>query len=296
MKIALELLKRLGTRDKRNTPSAVTPAPLLMALEPRIVYDASVAAVGAAQHHVEASAHVAGIRPQILHAAELAPAVGSDSGDHAHANTQARSLAQAHRDIGSGPQASQVVFINSNVANYQELITGLPSGTRYVILNANRDGLQQIAQYLQEHPGVSSIHLVSHGTDGAFQVGDTWLSESSLSAHSAELAQIGAAMKAGGDFLIYGCDVARNADGKALVQQISSISGLNVAASTDATGATTLGGDWVLEYDAGTVHTGVVFSAASERNYDHVLSAFDETYDGSVGFDTGTTPVASTTT
>jgi hypothetical protein len=295
MKIALELLKRLGTRDKRNTPSAVTPAPLLMALEPRIVYDASVAAVGAAQHHVEASAHVAGIRPQILHAAELVPAVGSDSGDHAHANTQARSLAQAHRDIGSGPQASQVVFINSNVANYQELITGLPSGTRYVILNANRDGLQQIAQYLQEHPGVSSIHLVSHGTDGAFQVGDTWLSESSLSAHSAELAQIGAAMKAGGDFLIYGCDVARNADGKALVQQISSISGLNVAASTDATGATTLGGDWVLEYDAGTVHTGVVFSAASERNYDHVLSAFDETYDGSVGFDTGTTPVASTT-
>src|SRR6185312_8521221 len=146
-----------------------------------------------------------------------------------------------------------------------------------------------------EHPGVSAIHLVSHGVAGEFQVGSTWINEADLSTYSAEFAQIGAAMKSGGDFLIYGCDVAENADGKALVQQISSISGLNVAASTDATGATTLGGDWVLEYDAGAVHTDIIFSAASEQNYDHVLSAFDETYDGSVGYDSGPTPVASMT-
>src|SRR5512146_994417 len=44
------LLKRwvVGGAD---TASAVTPAPLLMPLEPRIVYDASIAAVGIPAHH-----------------------------------------------------------------------------------------------------------------------------------------------------------------------------------------------------------------------------------------------------
>ncbi|GLQ42865.1 DUF4347 domain-containing protein [Dyella nitratireducens] len=295
MKKALEFLKRLGMRDQRSTSTAVAPAPLLMVLEPRIVYDASVAAAGMAQHHVEVNAHIAGIRPQIVHATELAAAVGSDGATQAHASTPARSLAQANRDMTSSPQAGQVVFINSNVANYQQLITGLPAGTRYVVLNADTDGLQQIAQYLQQHHDVSAIHLISHGADGEFQVGDTWLTEGDLSAHSAELAQIGAAMKPGGDFLIYGCDVAENADGKAFVQQIASISGLNVAASTDATGAAALGGDWVLEYDAGAVHTQVIFSTAAEQQYGALLAVTDETYDSQLGYVTpgGATGVTS---
>ncbi|MGN6320760.1 MAG: DUF4347 domain-containing protein [Dyella sp.] len=285
MKIALEFLKRLGARDKRNTAPAVRPAPLLMALEPRIVYDASVAAAGAAQHHADIHAHAAVVRPTIEHASQVA-AIESDHSAGSRVNTLVRSVAQTNRDAGNDSQAHQVVFIDSSVANYQQLISGLPQGTAYVVLNSSSDGLAQMAQYLQHHPGVESIHLVSHGENGAIQVGSTWLTPGDFSAYKGELAQIGAAMKPGGDFLIYGCDVAENADGKALVQQIASASHLNVAASIDATGTAALGGNWTLEYDTGAVHTAVIFSPAAERQYGALLGVTDETYDSQVGYDT----------
>ncbi|AHX14982.1 sulfurtransferase [Dyella jiangningensis] len=292
MKIALEFLKRLGSRDSRDTQRAVTPAPLLMALEPRIVYDASVAAVGT-QHHAEADTHVAGTRA-IAHARETAIAVERDGGTSSRSATWVRGADQAGRDTGAATATHAVVFVDPSVANYQQLVSGLPKGTAVVVLDANSDGLAQMAQYLQQHQGVESIHLVSHGADGEIQAGSTWLNEVDLASHSAALAQIGAAMKPGGDFLIYGCDVAASVDGKALVQHIASISHLNVAASTDLTGAAALGGDWTLEYTAGAIRTPVILTKAVEQKYGGVLSVYVETYDGNVGFDTGSTPVVST--
>jgi hypothetical protein len=317
MKLAARFSKLLAAM---RAPAAISrsevaalPAPLIVALEPRIVYDASAASIGMAaavaqQHPASADTHDGASAPAAVPVSGAgARAVDSSAATGAaHGSTNTPPAAgvgdastvravQGYTDVVGASADKQVVFVNSNVSDLQTLVAGLPAGTQYVVLDSTKDGLLQIEQYLHDHPGVSAIHLVSHGAAGEFQVGSTWINEADWSTYSAEFAQIGASMKAGGDFLIYGCDVAGNADGKALVQQISSISGLNVAASTDATGAATLGGDWVLEYDAGAVHTGVIFSAASEQNYDHVLSAYDETYDGSVGYDSGTTPVASTT-
>ncbi|NRO96572.1 DUF4347 domain-containing protein [Paraburkholderia sp. NMBU_R16] len=331
MRFAASLSKLLsavrGSATTARRECTALPAPLIVALEPRIVYDASAAAIGvaaaAAPHptnvdgHAASTAHegpsaststraVHGFTPAAVAAGqgEAGAQNAAATARHGYMSTpfsgvtgDAAATRAVHGFTDSAAQSldRQVVFINSNVADLQTLVAGLPAGTQYVVLDSTKDGLVQIEQYLQAHPGVSAIHLVSHGATGEFQVGSTWINEADMSTYSAEFAQIGASMKAGGDFLIYGCDVAGNADGKALVQQISSISGLNVAASTDATGAASLGGDWSLEYDAGTVHAGVIFSTASEQNYGHVLSAFDETYDGWVGFDTGATPVASTT-
>src|ERR1700722_19553917 len=53
-----QFLKRIMS-DGSKTP-AVAPAALLMPLEPRIVYDASVAAVGASAHHHPNPAEQAG--------------------------------------------------------------------------------------------------------------------------------------------------------------------------------------------------------------------------------------------
>ncbi|HEY3539208.1 MAG TPA: DUF4347 domain-containing protein, partial [Trinickia sp.] len=331
MRFAASLSKLLaamrGSAPTARRECTAMPAPLIVALEPRIVYDASAAAIGvaaaAAPHptnvdgHAASTAHegasaststraVHGFTPAAVAAGqgEAGAQNAAATARHGYMSTpfsgvtgDASATRAVHGFTDSVAQSAdrQVVFINSNVTDLQTLVAGLPAGTQYVVLDSTKDGLVQIEQYLQAHPGVSAIHLVSHGATGEFQVGSTWINEADMSTYSSEFAQIGASMKAGGDFLIYGCDVAGNADGKALVQQISSISGLNVAASTDATGAASLGGDWSLEYDAGTVHAGVIFSTASEQNYGHVLSAFDETYDGSVGFDSGATPVASTT-
>jgi hypothetical protein len=45
-----------------------------------------------------------------------------------------------------------------------------------------------------------------------------------------------------------------------------------VAASTDATGAAALGGDWTLEAATGPIETGSAFTAAAEENFDALLA------------------------
>jgi hypothetical protein len=297
MKLAANLLKYLPLRRTASAECAAPaamPAPLMLALEPRIVYDASAAAIGTAaaaapppQHHADADA------PHTDVAAAKPAAATTDASATGRSGAATPVQAQPRATLGVmeanlAPPEKQVVFIDRSVANYQQLLAGLPAGTQYVVLNPNGDGLTQIAQYLQQHPGVDAIHLVSHGENGAIQVGATWLTEADISAYSGELAQIGAAMKPGGDFLIYGCDVAEYSDGKLLVQQIASVSHLNVAASTDATGAAALGGDWTLEYDVGAVHTSVVFSQAAEAQYGYLLGPPTLTTDsGSASFVSG---------
>ncbi|CAE6934554.1 hypothetical protein R75471_04984 [Paraburkholderia domus] len=310
MKIIQQLLKRFSDGTDTQTAPAdvrrshahtvVTPAPLLMALEPRVVYDASVAAIAAHPHAhgAEADTH-AGAANATNATAHAAPKTiaehdvshvkpANDNG--AQKATQKDTPKDTQKDGTQQPSQSgaaatadttphTVVFIDPSVPNYQTLIAGLPPGTPYVVLNATTDGFAQIAGYLQTHKGVDSIQLISHGADGEIQAGSTWLNAGDLSAYSGELAQIGAAMKPGGDFLIYGCDVAQKADGQLLVQQIAALTHLNVAASTDATGATSLGGNWTLEYQVGNVHTAVIESAAAQQQYDALLGVTVETYD-----------------
>ncbi len=40
--------------------------------------------------------------------------------------------------------SNRVIFINSDVSNYQTLITQLPAGSEVVLLDAERDGVMQI--------------------------------------------------------------------------------------------------------------------------------------------------------
>ncbi|RKP48112.1 DUF4347 domain-containing protein, partial [Trinickia fusca] len=279
MKFAARLLKYFAARPAPRV-TAVAPAPLLLALEPRIVYDASVAAVGAAaRHHVEPGADAAHrIGEAVAHGrpAQNDSVTPANGGADRHTNQANPAQRNVMADAVQG--STQVVFVDPAVTGYQTLLAGLPAGTQVVMLNANTDGFAQIAQYLQQHPGVSAIHLLSHGAEGDVQAGSAWLDPANFSKYSAELAQIGAAMQPGGDFLIYGCDVAEGADGRLLVQEIAAATHLNVAASTDLTGAASLGGNWTLEYQVGNVQTPVIFSAAAEQQYGSLLSETIEDY------------------
>ncbi|MEK6347046.1 MAG: DUF4347 domain-containing protein [Burkholderia sp.] len=308
MKIVKQWLAR--QKQSANRPaSRVAASPLLLALEPRVVYDASVAAIAAQPHahqHAPADADTHRTETQTeasksnattnappvpvdkpvrgaaaRNTVDPAPSTGADAGNATDVKAQ-QGNARTTNDITAAMPAAmqtQVVFIDPSVANYQTLIDGLPAGTQYVVLDASTDGFAQIAQYLQSHHGVESISLISHGADGGIQAGSTWLNASDLSAYSAQLAQIGAAMNAGGDFLIYGCDVAQQADGRALVQQIADITHLNVAASVDATGSSSLGGNWTLEYAVGAVHSALNESASALAQFDGLLAVTTETYD-----------------
>ena len=205
------------------------PAPL--ALEQRLVFDGAAGA--------EAVAQIAADHPATADATDT-------SADH----LVPAAVAPAATD--SAP-ATSIVFVDGQLPNAGVLASNIASGARVVVLDPNGNALQQIQDAVAGRNDIQSIHILSHGSQGDITLGNLHLNQSTLAAHADALTAIGSSLTADGDILIYGCDIGAGSDGKALVDEIARITQADVAASTDATGATKEGGDWTLEYTTGTV-------------------------------------------
>ena len=168
---------------------------------------------------------------------------------------------------------SRVVVIDTRVADFGALIEGLAPDVYVVLLDPARDGLAQIAEALIGVEDLASIDIVSHGSSGTLYLGSTAVSEETLDSHATELAQIGASLSESGDLLLYGCDVAAGHAGQSFIEKLATCTGADVAASTDATGAAALGGDWRLEAATGTVESNVVVTGPAQEAYDALLPA-----------------------
>ena len=173
------------------------------------------------------------------------------------------------------PQAAahEIVFIEGNIAQAQQLAAGVRSGVQAIILDPSKDGLDQIAAALNGKTDLSAIHIISHGSDGALQLGELALNDAALQSHSADLAAIHAALASGGDLLLYGCDIAQSAAGVSFIGHLAQTTGADVAASTDATGTATRGGNWTLESTTGAIETTTPFVASTLAAFDGLLAA-----------------------
>jgi Ca2+-binding RTX toxin-like protein len=145
---------------------------------------------------------------------------------------------------------SRVAFIDSRVAHYQLIVAALPDGTDWFLINADEDGLSQMARVLSGYSGLQTIDVISHGSAGALTLGSSVVAAASLDDQSAQLHLIGASLASHGDILLYGCDVGAGAAGQTFVDQFAVLTGADVAASTNVTGES---GDWVLESASGVV-------------------------------------------
>ncbi len=167
-----------------------------------------------------------------------------------------------------------VLFVDSRVKDSASLLEGVAPGTQVVQLEANKDGLQQIADYLDSHQGVSSVQIIAHGNAGDLWLGNSYLSADNVQARSEILAQIGQDMNVGGDILIYGCYTAEGERGLSLVDSLAQLTGRDVAASNDRTG---LGGDWDLEIATGNIESANVLSASAMSEYQWGLATWTAT-------------------
>ncbi|MDD1422887.1 DUF4347 domain-containing protein, partial [Dolichospermum sp. ST_sed1] len=59
--------------------------------------------------------------------------------------------------------ATTIVFIDASLSDYQTLQAGVVEGVETVILSPNQNGIEQISQFLQQHPHITTIHILSHG-------------------------------------------------------------------------------------------------------------------------------------
>ena len=91
---------------------------------------------------------------------------------------------------------------------------------------------------------IDSLCILSHGAPGRFALGNEWVSQSTLSSLSPVWTRLGEVLADGADLLIFGCNVADDAGGQALLDRLGDLTGADVFASNNLTG---VGGDWVLE-------------------------------------------------
>ena len=233
------------------------------ALESRTVFDAAMAQTAAEAHAVAADSH-AGAAPSDSHAPaastkDTAATAHQSTGDAtpvaAPAPLDHPALIDALHAAFTSPRGETLVFVDPRVADYQQIVAGAAPGAKVVLLNTETGGLEQIAAYLQGHSNVDSVHILSHGAEATLQLGGDVLTNATIGAHQAALQTIGHALRSGGDILLYGCDVAAGTDGARFISTIAQLTGDDVAASTDKTGAADLGGNWVLEQATGKIET-----------------------------------------
>ncbi len=236
----------------------------VMALEPRVMYDAAAGAAVA----------ITVLDP--THPTDSTTAAATDM--NATTSTAVSGLAPlavtgaAPADSSSG---HQIVFIDPHVPDYQILAAGVKPGEEVVVLDANTDGVKQIADWLASHDehNVDAIHIVSHGEDGTIRLGSTILAANDINQFSQPLAAIGAALKPGGDILLYGCDVGQGAAGDIFMVEMSmATGGAHIAAASHLVGAADQGGSWNLNVQLGSIDVGNPFTAATLAAFNDILT------------------------
>ena len=243
-------------------------APLIMSLEPRMLFDGAVAAT-VADTAAQADSHPA------------ADAAKAPTADHPVASKDTHG--QADATPAASPVAvpgQSVVFVDARVKDADSLLKGVTPGAQVVKLDASKDGLQQIADYLDQHSGVSSVQIIAHGNAGDLWLGNSYLSADNVAQRSAVLAEIGKDMNVGGDILIYGCYTAEGDRGLSFVDSLAQLTGRDVAASNNRTG---VGGDWDLEIATGKIESANVLSTLSMSEYQWGLATWTATNNANTG-------------
>ncbi|HEY8251321.1 MAG TPA: DUF4347 domain-containing protein, partial [Burkholderiales bacterium] len=162
--------------------------------------------------------------------------------------------------------------------------SGQFSGSEVLVLDQNRDGLEQITQALAARSGsVGALHIVSHGSSGSLALGAATLDAASLESYQAQLRAWADALTADADILFYGCNLAADEAGIGFVDELSRLTGADIAASTDLTGSAGLGGDWDLEYATGSIEADAMAASGdfvlATINYDATTDTLTFTAD-----------------
>lgn len=167
----------------------------------------------------------------------------------------------------------QVLVVDAGVTDAEIMIKAAAANMHVIRLNATEDGLSQLSRELAKATGIKSLHILAHGEPGSLSLGNGAVTTASLQ-QTQSLKALSGKFAAGADVMIYGCDLAANRSGQLLVETLGKHLGTDVAASTDLTGAATLGGNWVLEHKLGHIDSQLFASQDVLNAYTGTLSHF----------------------
>jgi len=225
------------------------------------------------------------LESRLLLSADLAPGADALAAELSLVPAEHRALdaTEPAPQISMRVAAHELVFVDGAIADRDRLLadfvraTGADRPVEVVVLDPSRDGIGQIGEALAARTGLTAVHVLSHGRDGAIDLGATTLDAAALGERADAIAAWADAFAADGDLLLFGCDVADGLRGEAFLGELARLTGADVAASNDATGAAELGGDWTLEFATGAIET--AFAALPGTAWRHTLTSLAADWD-----------------
>ncbi|MFB2968826.1 DUF4347 domain-containing protein, partial [Aerosakkonema sp. BLCC-F183] len=218
-------------------------------------------------------------------------------------------------NINTNNEPNSIVFIDSTVPDYQSLAAAVAPGTDVIIIYPTGDEINQISDILAARHNINAVHIVSHGSPGSLQFGNSQLNSQNLHLYANQLQQWRNSLNSNADIFLYGCNVGADLSppspllpsqganptppspllpsqganttppspwrgggqggGVSFLQQLSELTGADIAASDDLTGNWAKGGDWELEKATGNIESSLAFQPEGIAGYQGVLATFN---------------------
>jgi hypothetical protein len=164
-----------------------------------------------------------------------------------------------------------VVFIDPSVSDSEILQAGVIAGIEVITLSQNQDGIQQITNFLQQHPQITTIHIVSHGAPGCLYLGNSQLNWQNIHKYG-EYLQSWQRTNGNLSIYLYGCNVAAGDAGEEFIAKLHQVTGAKIAASAKRIGNVALRGSWELEVSTPTkIAPSLAFCADTLATYQGVF-------------------------
>ncbi|NJM62270.1 MAG: DUF4347 domain-containing protein, partial [Oscillatoriales cyanobacterium RU_3_3] len=126
-----------------------------------------------------------------------------------------------------------IVFIDAGVEDYQSIAAGVLPGQQVILLDRDKNGIEQITSELEKYAStngaIDSVHIISHGSEGSLQLGNTTLGSDNIEQYKSQLEKWQTSLAPQADVMVYGCDVASGA-GANFVSKLAELTGADVAA------------------------------------------------------------------
>ncbi|MFK7840316.1 MAG: DUF4347 domain-containing protein [Bdellovibrionales bacterium] len=226
-----------------------------IALEPRIVFDGAGA---------------------ITAVANIDDASNADDSQNTDGNDNGGiELPYFHQD-NSQAQITEIAFIDMRIPDADILSNNLRDNVQVIYIDPTKDGFIQINNILSSQDAIDSAHIFTHADSNGFHLGNSLITSKTISDNAENFSAWHQHLSENSDILFYGCDLAENSDGRTLLATIAELTGADVAASTDLTGAEALGGDWDLEFETGIINTNLAITNSGISAFNHVLAAVPE--------------------
>ena len=246
------------------------PELILDALEERIVLDASAAPTTQDNHDNAANDHAAQQTGLATDPAGQNAAAGQADASSNPSQTTAALAAQVFN------QDLKVVLISNALDQVDTIAQAAKDNAKVIVFDANKDTLITIEQSLEnlvQSTGqkIGTLAVVAHGKDGAIEIGADNIQLANFFKYESGLKSLSNVLAEGAQIQFYGCSVAGDPGGQALLGMIAADTHANVFASLNDTGGA--GNDWNLEYSTtpGTPMY-VLLDTAKLGNFSEVLS------------------------